>query len=364
MASPTRTIPLMLGWFLLVLTGHGSAGTVKNADEIWRSLERLPAKERENRLTAGAKAEGELVWYTNTGLDNAGQYTQAFIRAYPFIKANFWRGKSRDVVEKVVTEARANLFNVDVIKTTTDLLPVLMERNFLGRYESPARASFPSQAKGLLWTNMNYGFRVFGFNRKKVSRAEAPKTWEDLLQQRWKGEILFDESSLEEVLALRSAWGRDKTVTYLTKLAQQQLLIRRGRDNIAQLLVAGEGSLAVTVYAYASEALRAKGAPVDWVAPDLVPVLIYPLTMARYAAHPYSAALFYDFLISDEGQRMLAKEGRIVADPKIEPFYPRMKELPLLLTTGRVHINSVEDAQKHYKESLQILDQIILQRNS
>ena len=210
---------------------------------------------------------------------------------------------------------------------------------------------------------MNYGFRVFGFNPKRVSRAEAPKSWEELLQPRWQGEILFDESSLEEVLALRSSWGRDKTVAYLTKLAEQQLLIRRGRDSIAQLLVAGEGLLAVTIYAYGSEALRAKGAPIDWVAPDLVPVLIYPLTMARKAPHPHAAALFYDFLLSDDGQRMLAAEGRIVADPKIEPFYPRMKELPLLLGTSRAHVNGVEDAQKYYKESLQILDRIILKRN-
>ncbi len=60
------------------------------------------------------------------------------------------------------------------------------------------------------YTNMNYAFRVFAFNPRKVNRKDAPKTWEELLQPKWKGEILFDESSLEEVMALLGAWGKDK----------------------------------------------------------------------------------------------------------------------------------------------------------
>ena len=90
--------------------------------------------------------------------------------------------------------------------------------------------------------------------------------------------------------------------------------------------MAGEGKLAVTTYAYNNEGLRAANAPVDWVAEDLIPALIYPLTLARNAPHPYAAALFYDYLISEEGQRLIAREGRVVAHPKVEPIYPRMKE--------------------------------------
>lgn len=345
-----------------VSPGLSVGAPAKDAEEVWMALERLSPEERQKKLTEGAKTEGEMVWYTNTGLDNVTKYIQAFKKLYPFIDAKFWRGKSRDVTERMVTEARAGVFSVDVVKTTTDLLPALFDKNLIGRYESPIRASYPSHAKGALWTNINYGFRVFGFNPRKLSRQEVPKTWEGLLHPRWKEEILFDESSLEEVVALRAAWGREKVVAYLTSLSNQQLLIRRGRDSIAQLLIAAEAPLAVTVYAYNSESLRAIGAPIDWVAPDLIPVLIYPLTMARNAPHPHAAALFYDFLLSDAGQQMLAKEGRVVANPKIEPIYPRMKELQLLLGTARVHLNTVEDATKYYKESLQILDEVVLKR--
>ncbi len=353
---------LFLGWLLAFLPEVGMAAQPKDAEEVWRALEKLAPAEREKKLTEGAKAEGEMVWYTNTGLENATSYIQTFKKAYPFVNTKLWRGKSRDVTERVITEARGGLYLVDVVKPTTDLLPPLFERNLLGRYESPIRASYAAHAKGPLWTNMNYAFRVFGFNPRKVSRQEVPKSWDELLHPRWRGEILFDESSLEEVIALVAAWGRKKTVDYLTKLSDQQLLVRRGRDSLAQLLIAGEAPLAVTIYAYSAESLGAIGAPIDWVAPDLIPTLLYPLTMARYAPHPYSAALFYDFLLSDNGQRMIANEGRLVANPKIEPVYSRMRELRGFLGTPRVHLNTVEDATRYHKEGLQILDEVVLKR--
>ena len=85
-------------------------------------------------------------------------------------------------------------------------------------------------------------------------------------------------------------------------------------------------------------------------------------TLARNAPHPYSAALFYDFMISEEGQRLIAREGRVVAHPKVEPTYPRMKELQSFLGTPRVQLNTLEQNQKFYKEGIQILDEIVLKR--
>jgi iron(III) transport system substrate-binding protein len=336
----------------------------RSAEEIWKSLEKLPAAEREKKLVEGAKSEGEMLWYTNSGLENATRYIQAFKKNYPFINAQVWRAKTRQVTQRVISEANAGRNLVDVVKPSTDLLPPLFEKNLVGKYETPVRAIYPAHAKSVYYTNMNYAFRVFAFNPRKVNRKDAPKSWDDLLQPRWKGEILFDESSLEEVMALLGAWGKERTINYFTKLSQQQLLIRVGRDTTTQMMMAGEAPLAVTTYAYNNESLRAQNAPVDWIAEDLIPALIYPLTMARNAPHPHAAALFYDFLISEEGQRLIAKEGRVVAHPKVEPIYPRMKELQNLLGTPRIQLNTLEQSHKLLKEGIQILDEIVLKRKS
>ena len=163
-------------------------------------------------------------------------------------------------------------------------------------------------------------------------------------------------------MSLIAAWGKQKATEYFTRLSQQQLLIRVGRDTITQMMMAGEAPLAVTTYGYNSESLKAQNAPIDWVAQDLIPALMYPLTMARNAPHPYSAALFYDFLLSEQGQQLIAREGRVVAHPKVEPIYPRMKELQSLLGTSRVQLNTIEQNHRLYKDGIQILDEIVLKR--
>jgi len=50
------------------------------------------------------------------------------------------------------------------------------------------------------------------------------------------------------------------------------------------------------------------------------------------------------------------------ANPKIEPIYPRMKELRELLGTRRTHINTIEEAPRYVKEGLQMVDEILLKR--
>ncbi len=357
-----RRLATLFALLLLSAPAAAGAAAARSAEEVWRSLEKLPAAEREKRLVEGARAEKEMLWYTNTGIDNANNYIQAFKKAYPFVNAKVWRAKSRIITDRFLTEARAGVFLADVIKNSTNLLPPLFDQKLIGRYESPVRAAYPAEAKGALWTNLNYEFRVFGFNDRMISRQDAPKSWEELLQPRWKGKVLFDESSQEEVVTWLALKGREKTVDYFKKLAANQLLVRRGRDTIANLLAAGEAPLAVTVYSYNMETMRAQKAPVDWIAPDMIPGLLYPLTMVRSAPHPYAAALFYDFLLSDAGQKMIASEGRLVASPKIEPVFPRMKELQKLIGTARVHINTAEEAPQFYDQSLKILDEVVLGR--
>lgn len=353
--------------FLLTFNGFlaaSDAATSRSAEDVWQSLEKVPAAEREKKLVEGAKLEGEMIWYTNSGIENATRYIQAFKKNYPFINAQVWRAKTRQVTQRIISEANAGRHLVDVIKPSTDLLPALLDKNLIGKYDTPIRAIYPAHAKSAFYTNMNYAFRVFAFNPRKVNPKDVPRRWEDLLQPKWKNEILFDESSLEEVMALLAAWGRERTVNYLTKLSQQQLLIRVGRDTTTQMMMAGEAHVAVTTYAYNNESLRSKNAPVDWLAEDLIPALIYPLTLARNAPHPYAAALFYDFLISEEGQRLIAREGRVVAHPKVEPIYPRMKELQNLLGTPRIQLNTLEQNAKLLNDGVKILDEVVLKRKS
>jgi iron(III) transport system substrate-binding protein len=161
---------------MLTTLAAGNFAMAQTSEDLWKSLEKLPAAEREKKLLEGAKKEGEMVWYTNSGIENATRYIQGFKKKYPSINANFWRSKTRQVTQRIVAEANAGKHLVDVIKPSTDLLPILLERNLIGKYDTPLRAIYPAHAKSPFYTNMNYAFRVFAFNPRKVNAKDAPKS--------------------------------------------------------------------------------------------------------------------------------------------------------------------------------------------
>ena len=326
-----------------------SISAAASPEEIWKSLEKLPAAEREKKLIEGAKSEGEMVWYTNTGLENANRYIQAFKKAYPFTNPKVWRAKTRQVTQRVIAEANAGRNLVDVIKPSTDLLPALLEKNLIGRYETPLRAIYPVLSKGTYFTNMNYAFRVFAFNPlvkiHGISRFHLIASQPEV--KLYLSPINFDPRSLPPGFKALFACTADRLVHLSGP-------VRLASLTLAALMAISAGIMRLG---------RLRG-PVDWVAEDLIPALMYPLTMARNAPHPYSAALFYDFVLSEPGQQLIAKEGRVVAHPKVEPIYPRMKELQNFLGTPRVQLNTVEQNHTFYKDGLQILDEIVLKQKS
>ncbi len=109
----TRNIRFFGALVFLLSVAPLSAAFAVTAEEVWRSLEKLPTAEREKKLIEGARSEGEIVWYTNSGVENATRYIQAFKKNYPFINANFWRSKTRQVTQRVVSEAQAGRNLVD-----------------------------------------------------------------------------------------------------------------------------------------------------------------------------------------------------------------------------------------------------------
>jgi iron(III) transport system substrate-binding protein len=319
--------------------------------------EGMDAKTWEKHLIEGAKKEGKLIWYTNSGLDNVEGFVRDFEQLYPFLKLEYWRGKTRALNDKLLTEARAGVYKADVIKTSAGVLQPLIDANLLAPYNPPVRSLYPADLKGRYWTSLMTALRVFGYNTDMVSDQDAPRSWEDLLDPKWKGKIMWDVSSQPEVLTLLLRWGEEKTENYFKQFVKNEPQIRRGRTVIAQLVAAGELPLAITIYAYNAEELRKQGAGLNWLAQDLTTGLIYPISLAQNAPHPYAAALFYDYLLSKRGQELRVKQGRMVALPGVKPEYER---IGVLEGDKRIVYISPENATPLMKTAQRIEDQYLL----
>jgi iron(III) transport system substrate-binding protein len=339
-----------------VLIGRaGSAVAEGDAEKYWNGLATLSPADREKTLIEGAKKEGSVVWYTTDGPTPTQDVLKAFSKKYPFVKPGFIRAKSQDVLDRIKTEARSGRNLFDLAKTSTETFG-MYPREVFAVYNSPQKAAIPQNMRGERWASLFTFVRGIGYNTNLLKEADLPKTWEDLLDPRWKGKILFDPSSLPEVMTLFTRMGKDKTSAYLDKLgASGNLQLRDGRTTITQLLSAGEAPLGVTVYPYDVEALKRKGAPIDWALIDPTPGLMQPVSISSNAPHPNSAALLYDFLLSDDGQKAYAQMGRTPANPKIESTGHREQAAindPRLVFPGELEGRTSDELEKMLSEKI------------
>ncbi len=348
-------IPFLL---LLIFPSLTLAQRPRSVEEVMASLKGLSPEKRLARLLEAAKKERQVVWYTTSSPTIVKEIVATFNRSYPFIEVKYYRAKARDITEKFLTEARAGIHSADLIKTSAFLLPPLIQAGLIGEYQSPAREQIPQRFKGKLWTGVDLSPRVLGWNRRLLAPSEVPKRWEELLQPTWKGKIMMDSFSDDEIMLLIVVWGKERAKAYFAKLSAQDVIFHRGRTLITQLLAAGEAPLTVTVLPNEVEALGAKGAPIDWAPLDHTPAHVAFISMAKYPPHPYAAALFHDFLLSEEGQRDQAETGRTVTNPKVKSKIPRIDALK---NDPRLFLFSPDSIKKEWaEEALAILDGVLL----
>ena len=285
----------------------------------------------QSALVEGAKKEGKLVWYTSMAIDTSKPLLDAFLKEYPFIKAELVRAGEEQLMNRILSETRAGRWMFDAISTSA--MSVLVERRMTAPYLSPERDAFLSEFKDPQghWTGVFVNNLVLGYNTSMLPAKDAPKNYSDLVDAKWKGKMLMDSTDYDWFGTLSTVWGKEKTVEYMKRLALQNPLWRRGHGLTAQLLGAGEVPLA-WAYNFRLERMKSDGAPVDWIETfDPIVVTISGLGLSAKASNPNSAKLLIDFATSKRGQQMVRGMRRIPARTDIEPLAPKMDQSKLKL---------------------------------
>ena len=277
-------------------------------------------------LIEGAKREGKMLFYTTMTLSQSEKVVKKFEQKYPFIKTELFRTGGDPLLNKIETEARGGLYAWDGTSGRGDMVLPLMENKLIASYRSPESKFISSDLvddQGY-WTAYYVNPFVLGYNTNLVKKEDVPKTYEQLLDPKWKGnKISIDDEAYGFMAGLIRAWGKEKAVAYFKKLAAQQPVVMRGNTNRVQLAVAGEYSL-IIAYAPTIQRETSRGAPIDWVPLEPVPVQVNPMMLAANAPHPNAGKLFIDFLLSKEGQEMLVGFHRIPVREDVEPDPPRL----------------------------------------
>ena len=285
----------------------------------------------QSALIEGAKKEGKLVWYTSMAIDTSKPLLDAFLKEYPFIKAELVRAGEEQLMNRILSETRAGKWLFDAVSTSA--MSVLVERRMTAPYLPPERDAFLSEFKDAQghWTGIFVNNLVLGYNTSMLPVKEAPKNYADLVDPKWKGKMLMDSTDYDWFGTLSTVWGKEKTVEYMKRLALQNPLWRRGHGLTAQLLGAGEVPLA-WAYNFRLERMKNDGAPVDWIETfDPIVVTVSGLGLSAKATNPNSAKLLIDFATSKKGQQMVRGMRRIPARTDIEPLAPKMDQSKLKL---------------------------------
>jgi iron(III) transport system substrate-binding protein len=304
-------------------------------------------------LVDAAKEDGQLTYYTTMTLSQSKKLVDAFESKYPFIEVELFRSGGDALLNKIFTEHRGGRDVWDVLSGRGDMVLSLMEAKLLAHYRSPESNMIPADLvdREGYWTAFYVNPFVLGYNTNLVKKSEVPKTYEQLLDPRWKGKkISIDDSAYGLLAGLIRAWGKEKAVSYFRKLAAQEPVPIRGNTNRVQLTMAGEYAL-VIAYAPTIQRETSLGHSMDWVPLEPVPVQVNPAMLAGKAPHPNAAKLFIDFILSKEGQEMLVGFRRIPVREDVKPDPPR-------LFSGYKRIIEHPEDYKNFNETIRLYREI------
>ncbi len=305
-----------------------------------------------------AKKEGKVVWYTSLVLPSAERVAKLFETAYPDIKVEVHRTGSQRILQRVMQELSANIKNVDVIHTSDAGHYVLLkDKKLLAKYTPAGVEGFPAGFKDK--DGYYYGLRAtvnaIFYNTKSMSAAEAPKTWKDLLDPKWKGKMVtahpgYSGVIATHVLALVHLHGWE----YFKALADNKLMIVQSANDPSTVVSSGERVVAANGGDYSAYQLKKKGNPIEIVYPkEGVPLVVSPTAITAFAPHPNAARLFTDFTFTREVQQVMAdSEGLYTGHPEVKypADKPKLNELKLLTVTPEELEKRNEEIKKRFVE--------------
>jgi iron(III) transport system substrate-binding protein len=345
---------------LFLISTSVSRAASASVEALYAEINKLPPGQRQARLEDGARREGAFTYYSISAAELIAAYIKGFTARYPFIKSDFYRGSGNQLVVRTMMEHKTGRLAADVISVGTENVMALKRSGIWARYHSPEAQNYPREQydKDGYFHADSLGLATIAYNRDLVKREEAPKSYSDLLDPKWKGSVTIDLEPERAMLTWLSVWGEAKTRDFVQKLLANGTTVRRGHTLQGQLLCAGEFKIAAELYPDGILRMKQKGCPAEIVFPNPTPALAggnYAINVN--APHPHAAALFVDFVLSAEGAKILSGTGRIPRRKGARPMYDELANLdergvPLHVVTAEQTDQVSKAMEKIIKELL------------
>lgn len=283
------------------------------------------------KLVAAAKKEGEVTWYTTLIVKQVVRPLVAGFEKKYGIRVRYSRANATSTAIKILNEARANRIVASVFDGTSTE-PPLEKAGLVAKWTPEAAKMYPPEYrdKDGYWTAANLYFLTPGYNTNLVKPGDVPKTYQDLLDPKWKGKIVWNASSTSSgpgfIGNVLRTMGQKKGMTYLDKLSQQKIVnMEASARKVLDQVIAGEYPLALNIFNHHTVISAAKGAPVSWIPMSPVMSLVSTVALLKDAPQPNAGKLLIEFILSKEGQKIFQKANYLPALPSVPAKTPTLK---------------------------------------
>ena len=313
------------------------------------SLLALPALAQDPKVVDAAKKEGEVAVYTSLIAEDLAALSQAFEKKYG-IKVKGWRAGSEKVLQRALTEARAGRQEADVVETNGPELEALYREKILQPLKSAHIADLMPQAirPHGQWVGTRINLFVQSYNTTLVKKEEVPKSFADLTNPRWKGRLGIEAEDEDWFAMIVKELGEEKGLALFREIARTNgFSVRKGHTLLAGLVASGEVPFSLTTYSHGAEKMKQRGAPVEWYAIEPAIGRANGVAVVKSPAHPNASALFVDFILSPEGQKILEHGGYVPSNLKLAN---RAQKLPLKFVDPAVILDESDKWKKLWDE--------------
>jgi ABC-type Fe3+ transport system substrate-binding protein len=280
-------------------------------------------------LIEAARKEGRVTWYTVQIADQIVRpIISGFKRKYG-IDVDFVRANSATLALRLSNEAKAGQVKASVFDGTGATV-ALKRENVVEKWVPDADLPKNLFDPEGYWVACNYYINTPGFNTNLIPKGTEPKTFEDLLDPKWKGKMAWNvQPSISAgqglVGSVLIAWGEEKARAYFAKLSKQNIAPMQvsGRQ-VLDLVIAGEFPIGLQIFNNHAYISASKGAPVNWIKmqPPLITYAV--MSVPKGAPNPNAGKLLIDYIVSLEGQKIIAEAGELPVHPGVNARDPSL----------------------------------------
>jgi iron(III) transport system substrate-binding protein len=296
---------------LVLLSWRGDIALAQGGSDTDPRFEKL-AKD----LYPKAKQEGALVVYTIWDVEHIRSILDVFNKRFPGINTTYWQGTRSEIITRTLTEFQGDQKTADVI--LSEGAPVVL------RAAGVIEPYNTVQANSLLLHDptlptVSLQIMALSYNTKKLKKEDLPKSWEDVINPKYKGAVALDDplraGPLSGLLAgFKEYWKDDARWTkYIRGLKALNVTVHKSTSAMFRLLVAGEYSIAMPSLLHDVIEEKEKGSPVDFVKSAAPVISAQQLGIYVKAPHINGAKLFAEWMITPEGQLAVSAVGREVS---------------------------------------------------